>query len=421
LPAIAVTPNELPIDEIVAPADAGEVAAAVAEAHASGTALYPIGGGTSLDFGLPARVPGKGLSLAAMRRVVDFPAGDMTITVEAGITMAALDKVLSAEGQRLPIDVPRAETATLGGVAATNFNGPRRYGQGSIRDHVIGIGAVDGRGRAFKGGGRVVKNVAGYDFCKLLVGSLGTLGVVTQVTLRLKPRPQRSVLVACRPGDWDSAERLLAGVAQSRTAPTAVELLAGPAWSSDPDLAALGEGAASAGPYLVIGLEGTEPEVAYMIERLAGEWRELGVFRHHVISDASAEGLWRRLAEFPSEGNSPLVLKAATRASAVTRFAQEVIAIDGQSSIQAHAGSGVTIARLAEFPAGGLSRTLVGRLQPIAAAAQGHVVILSNPGGAEMTHQSVWGSRRSAFALMAEVKRRFDPKNVLNPGRFVYP
>ena len=195
-------------------------------------AVYPLGGGTSLDFGLPAAQPGIGFSLAGLNRVVDYPARDMTITVEAGITLANLADMLADERQWLPIDVPQPERATLGGVIATDVSGPRRYGYGTLRDYVIGISAVDGRGMTFKGGGRVVKNVAGYDFCKLLTGSLGTLGVITQVTLKLKPLVERSALVACDVRDWHAAERLLAGVVTSATTPTAIELLAGPAWES---------------------------------------------------------------------------------------------------------------------------------------------------------------------------------------------
>ncbi|MEX0820034.1 MAG: FAD-binding oxidoreductase, partial [Pirellulaceae bacterium] len=154
--------DTLPITETLTPGDAAELAEVVRDCYVSETAIYPIGGGTSLDYGSPAKREGIGLSLAHLDSVVDYPARDMTITVGAGITMHALAEILSKERQRLPIDVPQARQATLGGVVATNTNGPRRFGQGTVRDHVIGIRAVNGRGSSFKGGGRVVKNVAGY-------------------------------------------------------------------------------------------------------------------------------------------------------------------------------------------------------------------------------------------------------------------
>ena len=104
--------------------------------------------------------------------------------------MGFLKQTLASEGLMLPLDVPQQEAATLGGVIATNTNGPRRFGLGTVRDYVIGIEAVNGKGQLFHGGGRVVKNVAGYDFCKLLTGSMGTLGVITQATVKLKPIPE---------------------------------------------------------------------------------------------------------------------------------------------------------------------------------------------------------------------------------------
>jgi hypothetical protein len=137
-----------------------------------------------------------------------------------------------------------------------------------------------------------------------------------------------------------------------------------------------------------------------------------------VLGESAA--VWRRLAEFPAEGNSPLVLKASVVPSGVTALVAAARKLDPDCSIQAHAGSGTVIIKLSAFPAQGLSRALVGNLQPVATAHRGHVVVLSNPSGAEMTHQSVWGATDSPLGLMTEVKRRFDPKDILNRGRFVF-
>jgi glycolate oxidase FAD binding subunit len=409
----------LPIDKTLAPDTQTEVANLVREAFDTETPLYSVGGGSSLDFGLPARSRGRGLSLAKLNHVIDYPARDMTVTVEAGLTMKVLAELLAQQRQRLPIDVPQGERATIGGVIATNWNGPRRYGEGSVRDFVIGISAVDGRGQPFQGGGRVVKNVAGYDFCKLLTGSLGTLGVITQMTLRLKPIPEHSVLVACSVNNCEQAERLLAAMVTSQTAPAAIELLAGPAWDADPALQSLpSDRAEPARLYLVVGLEGPAPEVEYMTRQLIAEWRQLGAATPLVIGEAAA--LWLRLAEFPAAGESPLVLLASVAPSGTTAVIDVARRLDPQVSIQAHAGNGSVIIKFATFPAQGLSRALVGSLQPVAAAHHGHVIVLSNPSGAEMTHQSVWGATDAPLSLMTEVKRRFDPRDILNRGRFVY-
>jgi glycolate oxidase FAD binding subunit len=399
------------------PSGQAELVDITCECYSSGSPLYPIGGGTSLDFGLPAKTPGTALSLARLNRIIDYPARDMTITVEAGTTMRAIADLLAGERQRLPVDVPQADRATIGGVIATNWNGPRRFGEGTIRDYVIGIHAVDGRGQPFKGGGRVVKNVAGYDFCKLLTGSLGTLGVITQVTLRLKPIPEQMALVACAVADTTVVERVVAALVTSRTTPTSIELLSGPAWRNDPALGALAANNANS-LFLVAGLEGTGPEVEYMVGQLLAEWQALGIEEPLVVGEGAA--LWQRIVEFSAAGESPLVLKANVSPSGLTAVIDAARQLDPECSIQAHAGNGIAILKLSQFPAQGLSRALVGRLQPVAASKGGQVIVLSNSSGAEMTHQSVWGATDSPLALMTEVKRRFDPKNILNRDRFIY-
>jgi glycolate oxidase FAD binding subunit len=405
----------LPLKQTVEPEDTASIVDAVRTCRGSATPLYPIGGGASLDYGLPAKQPGVGLSLAKMNRVIDHPARDMTITVEAGMTMESLAKTLAGESQQLPLDVPRAGQATIGGVVATGWCGARRLGMGCPRDYVIGISAVDGLGRVFKGGGRVVKNVAGYDFCKLLTGSLGTLAVITQLTLKLKPASERSALVACRVATLEEADRMLAELVTTKTAPVAAELLAGPAWNEDALL-----GNADRAPFsIVVGFEGTATEVAWQIQELSMEWLRLGIAEPRTIENAPAAELSRRLTEFSALPGSALVLKANVKPSGVTRMIQAFLKTDPQCSIQSHAASGVVIARFETFPKTGLSRTLIGELQPAAAEFGGHIVLLANPSGAEMTRQAVWGSSPS-LPLMAAVKREFDPDDVLNRGRFVF-
>ena len=413
---MSVVAELLPLTETHDPVDQAALAALVAEAHRGGMAVYPIGGGTSLDYGLIPTMPGIGLSLARLDRVIDYPARDMTITVEAGITMEALATTLARERQWLPIDAPQSASATLGGVIATAFSGPRRYGFGTLRDYVIGISAVDGRGTPFKAGGRVVKNVAGYDFCKLLTGSMGTLGVITQVTLKIKPLPESSQLLVCDLPDAASTERALAALVNSATTPSAVELLVGPHWQ---DIAAFGPAASGSIGRLIVGLEGTAEEVRWMTRQLGQEWRELGLAECHAIVDEQAVDAWKELREFPTVAGAPLVLKASVQPSRTVEYVELIRRLDPQASIQAHAGNGIVIARFAKFDAGDLSRVLIGRLQPAAQLAGGHAVILSST-LVGLTRQAVWGGASEATAWMDKVKAKFDPQGVLNPGRFVY-
>ena len=163
-----------------------------------------------------------------------------------------------------------------------------------------------------------------------------------------------------------------------------------------------------------------------MTGRLHDEWCALGIEAPITIGDAA--DFWKKLVDFPAVGNAqpadkdtaPLVLKASLVPSGVTPFIDALRTLDPPASIQCHAGNGIVIARLSAFPKEGLSRALVGNLQPTAAAHHGSLLVLSNPSGSEMTHQSVWGGLDVPFALMSAVKQKFDPKNILNPGRFVY-
>jgi glycolate oxidase FAD binding subunit len=255
----------------------------------------------------------------------------------------------------------------------------------------------------------------GYDVGRLLVGSLGTLGLITEVTLRVQPIPQRLDVPWCAPADLDQLEQLLGSLVRSSVVPAAVEVLSGADWQLDGD--PLPEGRQF---LLAVALEGLDCEVEWMTRQLRGEWDELGELPSGVLAGADAVTLLQRCAEFPGTGEAPLVLQASLAPSVTTRFVAAARALDPHCSILAHAGSGIVVVKLAEFPAKGLSKTLIGKLQPAAYACSGNVIILSNPSGAEMTRQSVWGGLVDAVGVMTDIKREFDPKNILNPDRFVY-
>lgn len=418
---VQLNTDPLPVSEVVAPTEPEQLAEAVAAAAAAGQAVYPIGGGTSLDYGMPPTREGLGLSLSALKRTIDYPFRDLTITVEPGLSMAELAEALKRKGQFLPIDVPQPETATIGGVVAANFNGPRRYGQGTIRDYVIGIEGVDGRGAHFKAGGQVVKNVAGYDLCKLLTGSLGTLAVITQLTLRLKPLPEATALLVLDLPELKAAEPVLAGLIHSETTPTAIELLGGPVWMSDE---ALGRATSDTGCRIVVGLEGTKVEVDWMLAQLRGEWSEAGHSHARQVEPADASALWSRLAGFPAAGEDDLVIKASTVPSNVVPFLCAVQEAYPDSSAQAHAGDGVILVRFPEFDPGDVSKVLVGKLQGMVAATGvpgANVNVLSTRIDAGWTRRAIWGASGPDAAIMQAVKQQMDPSGILNPGRFIYP
>lgn len=406
--------SSLPLSEILEPSTAEEVADIIRKCADSGTPVYPIGGGCSLDFGVTPKQEGIGLSMTNLSRIVEYPERDMTITVEAGLTMQRLSNALAENRQRLPLDVPQADVATVGGVVATNFSGSLRFSQGGVRDQVIGISAVDGRGMPFRGGGNVVKNVAGYDFCKLLTGSLGTLGVITQLTFKVRPIPQQRAVVIGQPRDLDHAEELLSRLGQSATTPAAIELLGGPEWASNLEMPSGNDSLALAVVY-----EGTQPEVDWMVPELESEWRAADLKPHTILRADDSAGLLGKLAQFPAQ-ESPLVVKASVVPSHTTRVVAAARHIDPACSFQSHAGNGVTLIRFSEFPSAGIAKTVLSQLQPAAALGQGHVVILSNPSGVEATRLSVWGVHSGPVWLMNQVKSQFDPHQIMNPGRFVY-
>jgi glycolate oxidase FAD binding subunit len=413
------------ITDTISPADQAGVAEVVRAAHDALQPIYPLGGRTALDYGIAPTQPGLGLDLAALAKLVDYTPRDMTILVEAGVRMGDLAATLASEGQHLPIDVPRASEATIGGVVATNWNGPRRYGHGTIRDYVIGIHAVDGRGVAFKGGGRVVKNVAGYDFCKLLTGSLGTLAVITQLALKVKPLPEGAATIVGNCSDLATAEKLLNRLAQLEAPPVAIDLLIGSAWAAQKAGSLELRPQPAGGAMVAVRVEGSESEVAWLAERVQYELWSGGGMAARVLSPQEADALWARQVEFADRGagdapdDSPLVLKIAVRPSDVSSMIAELLKFDANCSIQSHAGNGIIYARFARFAHSDLTSMLVGKLRPRAVQLGGSVVVLSSQLAGLTPHMN-WGGRTEANVLMERVKQKFDPHQILNPGRFVY-
>jgi len=411
---VSTTADILPADTSHSPADPAELRELVRSSIADNLAIYPVGGGTSLQFGCPPWKPGVVLATTSMNRVVDYPARDMTITVQSGITMSELSATLAAERQRLPVDVPEADRATLGGVLATNTNGPRRFGCGTIRDYTIGISAIDGNGRLFRGGGQVVKNVAGYDFCKLLVGSLGSLGVISQVTLKVVPEVEASCLVARPLRDVAEGETLLADLLRAEVMPTAIEWVDGPGWDDVPVVA----NARGAAGCLLAGLEGTRAEVDWMRERLVARWQD-GDGSAVVASEDESDPIWKAFAEFPADSSATLVVKATVVSSAVAGWIERLRQFDSQSSVMAHAGSGVVIGRLTTFEAADVSKVLIGSWQAEARKQGGHLTILSGDSSLPLTRQAIWGGGDAGDPLLRAVGRQFDPQGLMNPGRLL--
>jgi glycolate oxidase FAD binding subunit len=414
-------PDECLIDDfgplpVVRPASVAELDEVVRRAAAEGRAIYPVGGGTMLGLGLPPTKPGIVVDVRSLDQVIDYAARDMTVTVQAGITIAKLQELLATENQRLPVDVPLADRATLGGSLAANVSGPRRFGWGTFRDYVIGLSAVNDEGQEVKGGGRVVKNVAGYDLPKLFVGSLGTLGIITQVTLKLRPRPEAQALVALGCGA-DAVGKLLDLLHGSRTRPVCVELLNNAAARL---IAAPGGIPLPDTPWvIVVGFEETREAVRWQVDRLTEELRpavEHGDVQLLPLPDP--EAVWGQLVEFPAHPAARLTFKANLLPSATAAFCREVAARPDNLLLQAHAGSGIVIGHAAGDLTAEQARAMLTALQAVAVEAQGNLVLLRCPVEWKQT-LPVWGVPRGDAALMRAVKEKLDPRRLFNPGRFV--
>jgi len=403
----------LPVEFV--PATQSELARFMAE-NAAGPrqSICPVGGRTALHYGAAGEAHVQA-SLAELTRVVDYPARDMTITVEAGIRIDDLQAKLASEGQRLPIDIAQPGRATLGGALATNTSGPRRFGHGTFRDFVIGISAVDASGQLFKAGGRVVKNVAGYDLCKLLVGSRGTLAIVTQVTLKLRPRAETSALLWCQFSKLDLIEQALQRLLQSAARLVAIEVLNLPAAKLISTAARCPT--APRASVLCLGVEGATHEVDWQIDTLNRELKECGVDSTERISQPDADRMWEALTEFQTAADDPLTFQANLLPSHCVEFARRATELG--VAVQMHAGNGIVVGQLPD-EAATIEQTsmILGELRRLAHGARGNVVVLRC--------DPEWKSRmpmccdpEPGWGLMRRLKTQLDPLNLLNPNRFI--
>jgi glycolate oxidase FAD binding subunit len=388
------------------PTSVDELRDCVRRRVAEGLAIYPQGGRTSLNYGGIPRRPGVAVDLNGLKRVIDYPSADMTITVEAGITLAELTRVLDTEGQRLCIDAPQPDRATIGGVFATNSTGPRRHGWGRPRDQIIGVGFVTADANVIKGGGRVVKNVAGYDFPRLLTGSMGTLGIISHVTLKVRPKPEAIAVVWASAVDINVLAHDLERLNTSSTRPVAIELLNSPASKL------FGRDIPADSWSLGIAYEGNESEVAWQVERLKAELTsEVGL----VIVGAEAGVVVARLRELPIASEGSVQVVANVRPSTVPILAAAVEPTCW--GLVAHAGNGVV--RLFSLDQDRkVIEADVHRLRSLAEADGGNLIVARCP-PERKDSLKVWGNPRPDWGWNERVKAALDPGGVMNPGRFV--
>ncbi len=405
-----------PSSEINQVAQAAEVADVIAAACAAGQPVYPVGGGTSLGLGAAVEEPGTVLSLGKLNELIDYPSRDLTITVEAGMTMAELAGHLAAENQRLPMDVAHPESATVGGVVAANLSGPRRYRFGTMRDYLLGLTAVDGTGKVFSAGGRVVKNAAGYDLTRLMIGSLGTLGVITQVTLMVRPRPEMSAFAVIPTPSLEKADRLLESLSSAEIEPTAIEFLSSTALLEGSD--------SEAADAVWVCFEGSEPEVQWMLDIVKRLGREQGMdVDLKDVSPDGADSIWQGLTERSAAAvgerpDSMLGVEVTVLPSKTIKAAACLREIDEDVSLHCRAGNGVLLGRFACGPSH--AAELATKIRLSIHDLGGNVVVTAYPPESRLDREMVWGAPGDEMRVMQRVKQQFDPGGILNPGRFIF-
>jgi glycolate oxidase FAD binding subunit len=407
---------------VVLPGSVDEVARVVRAAAAAGVPVLPWGGATQMARGTPPPDGALVVGLRRLARVVEHEPGDLTATVEAGITLEALQAALGGRDQWLPLDPPMPGAATLGGVLATNAAGPRRHGYGTARDLVIGLRVVGADGALIRAGGKVVKNVAGYDLVKLYIGSLGTLGVIVDATLKLRPRPEvEGACWATFPALAGAAEAA-AAIAASELGPTALVLLDARA------AAAAGAGAglpAPPAPAVLVAFDGLARAVRWQGDETARRLRAAGARTVDVLdAGGTARALEavreaRRLVPEPVAVATVGVLPAELGAYLdAARGAAEAAGF--QAAAVAHAGHGqATLVLAAGAPGPGASTAAVLAAWREAARRGGGHLAVEWASLSVREACPVWDPPGPSVALMRGLKARLDPQGVLNPGRFV--
>jgi glycolate oxidase FAD binding subunit len=392
---------------VCAPETAEQVAAALRICSEVEAAVTPWGGGTATAVGnLPSKVDVI-IGLNRLQQVVEHDAANLTLTVQAGISLISLQESAANQKQFLPFDAPRPSKATVGGTIAANLNGPRRSSYGAVRDLVIGMKVALASGEQIKAGGKVVKNVAGYDMCKLFVGSLGTLGIITEATLRMSPMPEiAATLVAT--GTPTSVIELANEIARSQLNPTAVFI-------SNSQISKTADGARSDW-YLAVWSEGFEENVHRHLRDVETMGERIGL-KHEWLRDKSHERYWDEIRDLPLSSER-LVYRATVPRAAVPQVMQAIAdwkTTDFDPTILSDAAVGTI------WIAAAANQTSVEQFPKLIALARecgGHAVILAGPPACK-EGIDIWGSPPPGLSLMREIKREFDPKGILNPGRFL--
>jgi glycolate oxidase FAD binding subunit len=382
-----------------------QVTAALRICAEAGAAAVPWGGGTAMKLGNAPNPVNVVIGLNRINRLLEHDEANLTATLEAGMNLQDAQESVAGRKQFLPFDPPHPSRATLGGIVAANLNGPRRMAYGAVRDLVIGMKVALITGEQIKAGGKVVKNVAGYDMCKLFVGSLGTLGIITEVTLRVAPIPETTATFAAT----GALEQILAftrELSRSSLLPTAITILTAAVAKSEVN--SIDE------VMVAVSCEGFEETVRRHLRELQRLAAPAGI-KAEVLRTEAQRDLWSQIQNFPLQSEQ-LVYRIIVPLAAVgpaVRTIESWTAADQSSKIIANPGTGTV---WIGFDADESGIAWFGKLIAFAREQHGHAVLFSAP-AALKRNLDVWGVAPPSLPLMQEIKHQLDPEGLLNPGR----
>ncbi|HXR65906.1 MAG TPA: FAD-binding oxidoreductase [Ktedonobacteraceae bacterium] len=402
---------------VVTPRNAQEVSGVIALANQRGLTTLARGGGSRMHLGaIPASLDIL-IETGKLTRLLEHEAPDLTCQVEAGMTLADLQTHLAIKGQWLPLDPPAPAQTTLGGILASNASGPKRLRYGTARDLVIGLQVVQANGEIARSGGRVVKNVAGYDLNKLYIGSLGTLGVIVEANFKLQPIPthERTLLLtfsSCR----DAMQTIIA-IMGSLLTPSAMELIDAGAANDMSNF--FGLNLPTNGYTLALNFEGSLVTIDRQIDDARLMARSNGALLGDDLAGAEQEQFWNAVREHL---DGSVTCKTAILVSQMAHYLQKLDEIcrrhDLEAAVIAHAGNGILYIELRPGDATPRLIEAIAELRKHAREARGSLVVEHCP--VDLKRRiDVWGEPGSNFRLMQRLKEQFDPKGTFVKGRFV--
>ena len=412
--------DDVPAGLVALPEEEAQLSDVLRLADEHDATVFPRGGGSHLRLGATPERVDLVVSVERMRRQLAYEPGDMTTTVQAGMPLGDLQDILKAEGQFVALDPPAAAATTIGGIIATNASGPRRLLYGTARDVVLGLGVVGADGARSKAGGRVVKNVTGYDLTKLYIGSLGTLAVVQELTFKVHPLPpgEETIGIAC--AGRDDLLAVLNALLRLPLRLSSLELLNTAALAA---LRVAGVELPDTAYLFVARLEGEPAVTAGQTQRVREALRGLTLSVPAEVLEWQPEEqrrVWPALAE-QALGPEFVTVKIGLRITDLAPLCADVEAQTGGPTwlLHAHAGNGIVWVQIPVND--GDDQGLVAQMQALdgcVARLNGHRVIERAP--VVVKRQcDVWGQAGDSFAVMKALKTTYDPRRRLNPGRFI--